>query len=387
MFERGDVAVVARRCTPAPSAARRWRAITIPAAVAMSMVCGAEPCGDGHRRAGEFGWDRVAVPAERDQRPCAVTRALDGRSCRERRPAARAQPFASRHGRRPCRAVVDDALAGVEPGHAQPVQRRLGLFDGDVVGQGAPPALRGGVVGLLHDALAVPVPGRADRHLTRRSAWRPPANDRGDPARGRVADGGHPVEAPHPRSARPGRGRSGPGRRSDAAGPSTRRARPRHSPRVRQRADQQERLGRPNPTRAGGSGSSTQSHWVSSPGGCSITATGRSLAGAARLARRAQPPGPDLAGQRLDSSVEARADELVEQRHGPQMRILDQPGTHIVDEPLEPSVAGRGPVRRRRGRRSDTPGSSCGHGPDAGRSPRSSSPSRGARERPHRPPV
>ena len=73
----------------------------------------------------------------------------------------RADPFA----------VVGDPLA-------EPVQRRLGLRGGDVVGQGPPPALRRGVVRLLDHPLAVPAPRRArpdpDTEMLRdgRVAWR-----------------------------------------------------------------------------------------------------------------------------------------------------------------------------------------------------------------------
>ena len=45
---------------------------------------------------------------------------------------------------------------------AKAVHTGLGLLDGDIVGQGAPPALRGSVIGLLHHALAVAAPRRAD---------------------------------------------------------------------------------------------------------------------------------------------------------------------------------------------------------------------------------
>ena len=53
------------------------------------------------------------------------------------------------------------------------------------------------------------------------------------------------------------------------------------------------------------------------------------------LARRAQPPGPDLAGQRRIRPVKPQWLQLIEQRHRPQMRVLDQPGGHIVDERCE----------------------------------------------------
>ena len=59
-------------------------------------------------------------------------------------------------------AVARSRVITADPGEA--IQARLGLLHGGLVGQGAPPALRGGVVDLLHHALAVTAPGRADRH-------------------------------------------------------------------------------------------------------------------------------------------------------------------------------------------------------------------------------
>ena len=57
-----------RTVAPAPGLARRWRAMTIPLLVAMSMLRGAEPVRDGDRGAGQLGWHRVVVAAEGDQR-------------------------------------------------------------------------------------------------------------------------------------------------------------------------------------------------------------------------------------------------------------------------------------------------------------------------------
>jgi hypothetical protein len=57
--------------------------------------------------------------------------------------------------------------------------------------------LRGGVVDLLHHALAVAAPGRADRHRDA-VVFGHPGERGGDPTAAGVADGGHPVEAPHP---------------------------------------------------------------------------------------------------------------------------------------------------------------------------------------------
>jgi hypothetical protein len=56
---------------------------------------------------------------------------------------------------------------------------------------------------------------------------------------------------------------------------------------------------------------------------------------AARLARRSQPARPQLAGERRIGAVVAQLAELVEQRGGPQVRVLGQPFPAVVDERLE----------------------------------------------------
>src|SRR5690606_26057875 len=78
---------------------------------------------------------------------------------------------------------------------AEPVQGGLGLFNGDVVAQGAPPALRRGVVGLLHHALAVPAPRWTDRDLD--AVVLGHCGERRRHATGLgVTDRGHPIETP-----------------------------------------------------------------------------------------------------------------------------------------------------------------------------------------------
>jgi hypothetical protein len=91
----------------------------------------------------------------------------------------------------------------------------------------------------------------------------------------------------------------------------------------------------PHPHAAGGSGSSSQSNWVSSPGGCSITATGRPLAGRQGLARRAQPTRPQLPGERRIGAVVAQLHNFVEQGGGPQVRVLDQALAAVPGEYIE----------------------------------------------------
>jgi hypothetical protein len=56
------------------------------------------------------------------------------------------------------------------------------------------------------------------------------------------------------------------------------------------------------------------------------------LRGTARFQRRAQPPGPDLPGQGRIRQGKTQWLQLIEQRDRPQMRVLFQPGGHIVNE-------------------------------------------------------
>ena len=194
-------------------------------------------------------------------------------------PCERAARGAAARGRRerrrwPCRRR-SRAAARPRAGRTR-VEELLGPPGRDVVGQGAPEPPRRDMVGLLHYALAVAAPRRA------RPRGHPVVlgyrrERRGHPPRFWVHDGGHSVEPPRRGEPAQGAGhavqaRNQPRlvhrRRQPAAPP----------PRMGQRAGQQARLAAP-PQRMGGSGSSAQSHWVSSPGGCSITATGRPFAG------------------------------------------------------------------------------------------------------------
>ena len=212
----------------------------------------AEAVGDGHGRAGQAGRDGVAVAAERHQRLAAddpLTVSGRGERRGQRREALGGGELPD--GGALAVALADPAVAGAG---AERVQRRLGLGDGEVVGHGPPPALRGAVVGLLHGALAVAVPRRAqlDMHAV-------VLGDRGegggDPAGVRARDGGHPVEPPalgqpteagrRPRADRR-RGARGPRRRRgrratcpSTAAPRPADARPRRPP-VRGRVGQLE---------------------------------------------------------------------------------------------------------------------------------------------------
>ena len=62
----------------------------------------------------------------------------------------------------------------------------------------------------------------------------------------------------------------------------------------------------PHPQPIGGSGSSSQSNWVSSPGGCSMIAASRPRRGLARLAMRPQPPAAKRRGSRSDTTPGSR---------------------------------------------------------------------------------
>ena len=89
--------------------------------------------------------------------------------------------------------------AGWPPVHAgcQRVHALLGGGPGGVIGQGAPPALRRRVVGLLHHALAVAMPRRAD--IDREAVILRQARELGgERAAARMADGGHPGRPPPP---------------------------------------------------------------------------------------------------------------------------------------------------------------------------------------------
>ena len=55
---------------------------------------------------------------------------------------------------------------GVTADRGEPVKITLGLFDGQLIGQGPPPALRGAVVDLFHHPFAVAGPGGRSRSCT-----------------------------------------------------------------------------------------------------------------------------------------------------------------------------------------------------------------------------
>jgi hypothetical protein len=219
----------------------------------------------------------------------------------------------------------------VQP-HAQPVQAGLGPGDGDIVGQRAPPALRRGVVGLLHHALAVAMARGAEVDPDA-VVLGDPGKRRGQPPGRRRADRGHAVKPPAPRQ---------PTQPADHPVQPVDQVRqilglhqhPTPLPRARQRADQQVRLLSPAP--AGGRVGQLQPvplrlkpRWVLDH---LVVAAGRRLAG---LAVRPQPARPERARERRVRPRVAQLAHLVEQGRSPQMRVALQPQPAVVGERLE----------------------------------------------------
>jgi hypothetical protein len=293
-----------------------------------------------HLLPGAPGRDGVPVPAKRHQR-LVTDPALGlehGRKRRRHRPQRLGVGQRADRGSGP----IADSLAAVQLG-AQPVQAGLRLTDRDVVGQRAPPALGDGVRALLHDALAPRVPGRTDRdpdlvvQCDRAEAG-------GDPPRTRVADRAHPVEPPGPgQPAQPDGDLVQPldqmrlvfGLGQPAAPPAG----------VRQRAEQQMRL----PGEAPGRG------WVGQLQPIPLRLpTGRvldDLPVASLRSRARRTPRPQLVpahpgGERLIRAGVAQLDDLVEQRGQPQVRIVSQPLTAVVDELRQPLRPRRRPLTR-----------------------------------------
>ncbi len=225
---------------------------------------------------------------------------------------------------------------GTQPGITsqltEPVERGLGFLDGGVVRQCAPPALRGGVVGLLHHALTVAPPRRADRDL-HAVVLGDRSERHGHLPRLGMADRAHPVEAPLPRE--PAELAGGLvqgvdqmglvlGRRQGAA-PATG---------VRERTDQQVRVLAPPPVLR------RVRQLEPVPLGLLTRRmldrrVRPALRRRARLAVRPQTPGAELAGEGRIRPVVAEPGDLVEQGHRPQVRILGEACTDIVDERLE----------------------------------------------------
>jgi hypothetical protein len=178
-----DLAAVLGQHRPAPGAAEGGDVEGVPA----------EAVRHGDAGAGQSGWDGVAVAAEGDQRLRGHD-PLDGDGGGKRRWQRRERLGL---GECPDGAALALALANavVADAGAERVQRHLRLGDAELVGQGAPPALRRAVVALLDAALAVAVPRGADVDV-----HAVVLGDRGErgrhPPGGGMADGRHPVEPP-----------------------------------------------------------------------------------------------------------------------------------------------------------------------------------------------
>ena len=282
-----------RTVAPAPSAASWCRATTIPVLVAMSSIGGAEPVGDG----------------DRGRRPARVAPST---GCRGRRPAPARTPPGSRstHQRERGAGTGRSGSAAARSATVQRSRRRsprrrvsprrartgpvgLGLLDGELVGQGAPPALRGGVVGLLHHTLAVPAPGRADRDL-HPVVLRDRGERGGDPAR---CPGGTTVAIRSNRQTRvspPRPRRPGPGASTRCGWSIDSASTPATCPECASAPTSRMRL-RPQPPALGRVGQLEPVPLGFLPGGCSMTAIGRSVAGR-QAVHTGRSPRPGAAG-------------------------------------------------------------------------------------------
>ena len=221
--------------------------------------------------------------------------------------------------------------------------------------------------GLLHRALAVAPPGRTGHHA------RPVVLGHGheaglDDAGLRVDDGRHAVDAPlagvAPEAAQHavhgldqmglvlGLGEDARNLPEHGSEPTSRWASPPQ----------------------GASGSSTQSHWISSPGGWSISMVARPFTPAQASQCGRSCVGAQAPGEALVAEGEPESGHLVIEGAGPDVGVFAQPFAQIGHERLEgvgaASFAHAGGPRRRSG----SCGSSPGPGPGVGRWPRSIQP-------------
>ena len=270
-------------------------------------------------------WNRINVAPERDSGLITYR----ARHFQHRAITRRYRPQPLGLSQRPHRGgdTVTAALASVKA-HTQPVQPGLGLVLGDVVAEGAPPALGDHPGSLFHRALGPGVIGRADVDTHRIVAGDRPERHLQPPAP-RLSDRGHPIKAPPPaQPAQPARHRVKAlhqmrliGRLGQPAAPA---------PGMRQRPDQH--IGRCIPAPPG--------RWVGQfhpiPLGFSTRRVldRRSIGRGVLLTRRthrAQRPLADGAGERRIRLGIAQRGHLVEQRGGPQMRIRGQPQSAVFD--------------------------------------------------------
>jgi hypothetical protein len=157
-----------------------------------------------------------------------------------------------------------------------------------------------------------------------------------------MADGGHPVEPPGAgqpaeRDADPVQGVDDV-RLVDRLGQH-----PAPAPGVGQRTDQEERLTTPAPLL--GRVGQLQPVELTLLARRVLDHRHRAVAGwAARLARRAQPAGPQRPGEGRIGAVVPQLNQLVEQRGGPQVRVLSQSLPAVAVERLERVRFGAGPL-------------------------------------------
>ena len=150
-----------------------------------------------HRSSRQFWWHRVAVTAVGHQ--CLARGSAGfGDDHRIRCRRQRREWFGLGHDGDRGAAVGGGAQPGVAADAGEAVHVELSRLHGEFVGEGAPPALGGSVIDLLHHTLAVTASWRADRHRDAVVLGHPGERG-GHSARARVADSGHPVEPPHPR--------------------------------------------------------------------------------------------------------------------------------------------------------------------------------------------
>ena len=154
--ERQDVARLSRTATPRPSAASRWRAITMPAAVAISTT---RP---------PIGWETTTAAPANSGAPSSGCRGRTptpaGRRCRPRGspPGMAAVPWPAVRPRQPPRPRSVRRrwpVTGCPPQRGEPVQAGLCFLDGQLIGQGAPPPLGGGVLTFSTTPLRFAAPG------------------------------------------------------------------------------------------------------------------------------------------------------------------------------------------------------------------------------------
>jgi hypothetical protein len=339
--------------------------------------------GHHHPCCGQFGRHRIAVAAVGHQR-LARGGALLGHDHRIRLHRNGLQRLGVGEDGNGAAALTGGPHPGITTCAAKAVEVGLGLLGCDIVGQGAPPALRGSVIGLLHHTLAVAAPRRAHRHRDR-IVFGHPGEGGGDPPRARITHRRHPVEPP--RLGHPAQGPADPVQALHQVrliGHWLQRCAP--LARMGQRPDQQMRRAAPPPRR----------RWIRQIQPVPLGFVSRRMlddrVGPVRrrpafLAHRPQPTRPDVTSQARIRQREPEPFKLIAQRARPQMRVLAQPGAHVVNERCERVLTGR----------FAHPG--CGHAVDVicgsfgdscrcgGRSPRSTTPADAMRVSPRLPLV